>query len=240
MEKKYTKPREFNSQGYPQVKILKSNEYKFEIKILIAKIKILMASLSEYTPTWQQSFLFTSTDENDALFNRDTALFIEFFPYEKADKLHGDFKIKNLSAWCSIRLDQRFKASYSDAEFGVKSDSLLIETDGSLSSKTGEKLSASTGLKIVRNKCPKKMSFDLSILPVLESHFTEENVHMGVEPVYSQKKGYLKKLNVLIDDEENGKVDDVVVQKKPEAKASRDNGDFTKFLSMSGTVGSMN
>ncbi len=196
-----------------------------------------MATLKDSTPSWQQNFLFASTDENDALFKRDTALFIEFFPYEKIENNKTNFKIKNLVGWCSIRLDQRFKTSYSDAEFGVRPDSLLVETDGSLTTQKSEKLSASIGLKIIRNKCPKKMSFDLSILPWLESHFTEENVHMSIDPVYFQKKGYKKKLNVLIDeDERSSEVDGTVVQKKTEEKASRDNGDFTKFLTMSGTV----
>ena len=48
------------------------------------------------------------------------------------------------------------------------------------------------------------MTFDLTTLPVLTSHYTEENVHIGVDPVYLMKKGYSKKMNILsVDDLEN-------------------------------------
>lgn len=62
------------------------------------------------------------------------------------------FKIKDLSGWCALKLDQRFKVSINDSEFGVKSDSLLIEGDGSLTSQFSQKISVEIGLKIIRNK----------------------------------------------------------------------------------------
>ena len=50
--------------------------------------QILMACVKDFSPSWQQNFLFSSIEENDSLFTRDAALVIEFFPYEKSKFLN--------------------------------------------------------------------------------------------------------------------------------------------------------
>ena len=72
------------------------------------------------------------------------------------------------------------------------------------------------------------MTFNLNTLPVLNSHYTEENVHLGVEPLYLQKKGYLKKLNILMDEVEDEPPNNSVKKESQNNKSGRE--DFTKFL----------
>lgn len=76
-----------------------------------------MACAKGSEPTWQQSFLFSSTEENKSLFTRDVALVIEFFPYES--KLFANFEspLKVMPRQTSYSLDNGY--------IGQKNDILL-------------------------------------------------------------------------------------------------------------------
>ena len=99
----------------------------------------------------------------------------------------NNWELKHLLGYCTIKLDQRCKVSLLDPEalFGLSTEDLLVESDGSLTGQTSV-LTSNLAIKLLINKCPKKMPTDSSTLPTLNSHYTEENVRMGVDPIYLQ------------------------------------------------------
>lgn len=110
----------------------------------------------------------------------------------------------------------------------------MIEGDGSLASRFSKNISAEVGLKLVLNKCPKKMTFDLSNLSPLNSHYTEENAHIGVDPVYLQKQGFAKKLGIMAEHvEETIQHPTYKNYNDPPSVATND---FTMFLAKSSKV----
>ena len=62
--------------------------------------------------------------------------------------------MKNILGWSSIRLDQRCKISLTslNAEFGLRTESLMVDGDGSLVSQFTTNISIETSLKLIFNK----------------------------------------------------------------------------------------
>ena len=48
---------------------------------------MLLGSSKDFSPIWQQSFLFATSQENEILFNHESALIIEFYPFQKSEIL---------------------------------------------------------------------------------------------------------------------------------------------------------
>ena len=106
-----------------------------------------------------------------------------------------------------------------------------MEGDGSLAG-----VSAEVALQLVVAKCPRRMGFDLSTLPVLAAHHTQENEHVGVEAVYLQKQGCARKLDVLAE-----RVEETLRPPHPSYRGYREapalaTNDFTMFLAKASQV----
>ena len=108
----------------------------------------------------------------------------------------NNWELKHLLGYCTVKLDQRCKVSLLDPEamFGLNTENLLVESDSSLTGQTSV-LTSNLAIKLLIDKCPKKMTATVSTsLAVLNSHYTEKNVRMGVDPIYMQPS-IKKKLN---------------------------------------------
>ncbi|RMZ98244.1 coiled-coil domain-containing 33-like [Brachionus plicatilis] len=150
---------------------------------------VTLATRASSIPIWNHSFMFASKEEKDAMFNEklDAAIVIEFFAF-----INKMWSIKNLLGWCKIKLDQRCGDQLQEDKTmaGLRTEDMLIETDGSLVGQASKHLTAEVVLRMVPEKCPRKTlnSQTLASLPILDSYYYEDDIKKNIEPVYLQPK----------------------------------------------------
>lgn len=102
------------------------------------------------------------------------------------------WSIKKLLGWCKIKLDQRCgNQLQSDMTLeGLRTEDMLVETDGSLIGQASKNLTAETILRMVPEKSPKKTlnTKTPGSLPILDSFYFEDDLRKNIEPVYLQPK----------------------------------------------------
>ena len=92
--------------------------------------------------------------------------------------------------WCAIRLDERCRRSLENQSngFGLKTQYLLVEGDGALIAADSRSSTVEMALRIVADKHPKSTLrvTDTYHMQILNSHYTDENMRYGIDPVYLQ------------------------------------------------------
>ncbi|CAF0799674.1 unnamed protein product [Brachionus calyciflorus] len=150
-----------------------------------------LATRSSSIPVWNHNFNFISNEEKDSMFNEssDSGLVVEFYSFNKYNKT---WSIKNLLGWCKIKLDKRCSKQLEDDETksGLRTENMLVETDGSLAGQSSKNLTAEVVVRIVPDRSPRKIlnSVNSTNLPVLNSYYYEDEIKKNIEPVYLQTK----------------------------------------------------
>lgn len=102
------------------------------------------------------------------------------------------WSIKNLLGWVKIKLDQRCGNQLQSnlTLEGLRTEDMLVETDGSLIGQATKNLTAETILRMVSEKSPKKTlnSKTPGSLPILDSYYYEDDLRKNIEPIYLQPK----------------------------------------------------
>ncbi|CAF1270425.1 unnamed protein product [Rotaria sordida] len=157
-----------------------------------------LASKESKLPTWMHNYLFSHEHEKDNMFSNNSALVIEFYPFQTIAN-NPNWRIKTLHGWITIRLDTRTYDALtapSSAE-GMRTEGLLVESDGELVAENTKYLTAEVLLRLVSERHPGKnlLAYAASNLPILPSYYVEGVRHGGAPPVYMQvavpKKNFL-------------------------------------------------
>ncbi|CAF3623238.1 unnamed protein product [Rotaria sp. Silwood1] len=157
-----------------------------------------LASKESKLPTWMHNYLFSHEHEKDNMFSNNSAIVIEFYPFQPISN-NPNWRIKTLIGWITIRLDTRTYDALtapSSAE-GMRTEGLVVESDGELVSENTKYLTAEVLLRLVSERHPGKnlLAYAASNLPILPSYYVEGVRHGGAPPVYMQvtvpKKNFL-------------------------------------------------
>ncbi|CAF1959019.1 unnamed protein product [Rotaria magnacalcarata] len=157
-----------------------------------------LASKESKIPTWLHDYLFSHENEKDNMFSNNSALIIEFYPFQAISN-NPNWRIKSLVGWVAIRLDTRAYDALTapGSSEGVRTEGLLVESDGGLVSENTKFLTAEVLLRLVPERHPVKnlLAYTASNLPVLPSYYVEGVRQGGAQPLYmqvvSQKKVFL-------------------------------------------------
>lgn len=102
------------------------------------------------------------------------------------------WSLKNLLGWCKIKLDQRCgnQLQEDSTMAGLRTEEMLIETDGSLIGQAAKNLTVEAVLRMVPEKSPRKTlnSQTPGSLSVLDSYYYEDDIRKNIEPIYLQPK----------------------------------------------------
>lgn len=143
-------------------------------------------------------FLFSHENEKDNMFSNNSAIVIEFYPFQPINN-NPSWKIKGLIGWVAIRLDTRTYdalTATTSAE-GVRTDGLVVESEGELVPENSKYLTAEVLLRLISERHPVKnlVAYAASNLPILPSYYVEGIRQGGAPPVYLQvavpKKSFL-------------------------------------------------
>ncbi|CAF4222125.1 unnamed protein product [Rotaria sp. Silwood2] len=141
-------------------------------------------------PLWKHDFFFSHGDEKDNMFtNPNSALVFEFYPSQNiANSTH--WRIAGLLGWTAILLDTRLlnALSSSSAREGMRTEGLLINSEGDLTPESAKHLTAEVVLRLVTERHPTKnlLSPSSNNLPVLPSYYNQGIQQNDTEPVYVQ------------------------------------------------------
>jgi len=160
-------------------------------------------------------YLFSHDSEKDNMFSNNSAIVIEFYPFQTIAN-NPNWRIKDLLGWTAIRLDTRtFDAlTASSSSEGMRTEGklsfnfhliyfiekktgLLVESDGELVAENAKYLTAEVLLRLVSERHPGKnlVGYAASNLPILPSYYVEGIRQGGAPPVYMQvavpKKSFL-------------------------------------------------
>ena len=147
-------------------------------------------------------YLFSHESEKDNMFSNNSAVVIEFYPFQTiANNPH--WRINGLLGWVAIRLDTRTYdalTATSSAE-GMRTEGLLVESEGELVAENTKYLTAEVLLRLVSERHPGKnlVAYAASNLPVLPSYYVDGIRQGGAPPVYMQvtvpKKTFYRQYN---------------------------------------------
>ncbi|CAF1083815.1 unnamed protein product [Rotaria sordida] len=169
---------EFSFDGYPQLSL---------------------ASKRSKLPIWKHDFLFSHDIEKDNMFtHHNGALVFEFYPLQNIAN-STNWRISGLLGWTAILLDARLlnALSSSSAREGMRTEGLLVNSEGDLTSESSKYLTAEILLRLITERHPTKnlLSPSSNNLPVLPSYYNQGIQQNGTEPVYIQvpvpKKSFL-------------------------------------------------
>ncbi|CAF4933228.1 unnamed protein product, partial [Rotaria sp. Silwood1] len=160
---------EFSDDGYPQLSL---------------------ASKRSKRPIWKHDFFFSHDNEKDNMFtNPNSALVFEFYPLQNIGN-NTRWRIAGLLGWTTILLDTRLlnALSSSAAREGMRTEGLMINSEGDLAPETAKYLTAEVVLRLVTERHPTKnlLSSSGNNLPVLPSYYNQGIQQNGTEPVYIQ------------------------------------------------------
>mgnify|MGYP006892767629 CR=1 FL=1 len=126
--------------------------------------------------------------------DRNSAIVIEFYPYHNISN-NPNWRITGLLGSIGILLDTRSydALSSSIANDGMKTEGLVVESEGDLTADNAKYLTAEVVLRLVKERHPVKnlLTFHSENMPVLPSYHDQNTA----EPVYIQvavpKKSFL-------------------------------------------------
>ncbi|CAF3384139.1 unnamed protein product [Rotaria sp. Silwood1] len=141
-------------------------------------------------PIWKHDFFFSHDNEKDNMFtNPNSALVFEFYPLQNIGN-NTRWRIAGLLGWTTILLDTRLlnALSSSAAREGMRTEGLMINSEGDLAPETAKYLTAEVVLRLVTERHPTKnlLSSSGNNLPVLPSYYNQGIQQNGTEPVYIQ------------------------------------------------------
>lgn len=119
---------------------------------------------------------------------RGAALVIEFYPYHPIAN-HSNWRIAGLLGWVAVLLDQRsYDALTSTAAGnGLRTDGLMVESEGDLTADSGKYLTASLALRLIMERHPaKNLLYSNQELPILPSYQEQTTRQNNIDPVYKQ------------------------------------------------------
>jgi hypothetical protein len=130
--------------------------------------------------------------------NRTAAIVIEFYPFHNIAN-NTNWRITGLLGWIAVSLDSRSRDALtaSIAAEGMRTEGLVVESDGYLTAENSKYLTAEILLRLITERHPAKnlLAFGENNLPVLPSYYNESLRQNGNEPVYLQaqmvKKSFL-------------------------------------------------
>ncbi|CAF1586928.1 unnamed protein product, partial [Didymodactylos carnosus] len=161
--------------------------------------QLSLASKESKIPRWMHDFLFSRDHEKDNMFLNNSAFVLEFYPFRAVDN-STTWRIKDLVGWVAIRLDQRtYDALTAPGSVeGMRTEGLLVESDGDLIAESSKYLTAELLLKLVAERHPSKnlIAFNASNLPILPSYYVEGSrqsiyIQMPVAP----RRSFLPSIN---------------------------------------------
>jgi len=121
--------------------------------------------------------------------NRNTAIVIEFYPFHHISN-NTNWRITGLLGWIAILLNSRSQDALqsSFASQGMRTEGLLVESEGDLTADNSKYLTAEVFLRLVTERHPTKnlLAYSGNNLPVLPSYCDQNDRQNGVEPVYLQ------------------------------------------------------
>ncbi len=150
-------------------------------------------------PIWKHDFFFSHENEKDNMFtNRSAAIVIEFYPFNNISN-NTNWHITGLLGWMAILLDSRsYNAlTSSNASEGMRTEGLVVESEGDLTPSNSKYLTAEVLLRLVTERHPAKnlLTSPGNNLPVLPSYYDQDSLKNGIDPVYLQvaapKKSFL-------------------------------------------------
>jgi hypothetical protein len=134
-------------------------------------------------------YLFSHEQEKDNMFSNNSAIVIEFYPFQ-AIANNPNWRIKSLLGWVGIRLDTRTYDALTAASSieGMRTEGLLVESDGELVAENSKYLTAEVLLRLVSERHPAKnlVGYAASNLPILPSYYVDGIRQGGAPPVYMQ------------------------------------------------------
>ena len=119
---------------------------------------------------------------------RAPALVIEFYPYHPIAN-NDNWRITGLLGWVAVLLDQRSydALTSSAAGNGLRTDGLMVESEGDLTPDNAKYLTASIALRLIMERHPaKNLLFSNQELPVLPSYQDQTTRQNNIDPVYRQ------------------------------------------------------
>jgi hypothetical protein len=121
--------------------------------------------------------------------NRTSAFIIEFYPFHNISN-SPNWRITGLLGWVAIILDSRAHDALtsSSAAEGMRTEGLVVESEGDLMPDNAKYLTAEIVLRLVTERHPAKnlLAFSGNNLPVLPSYYNQNTRQDGMEPVYIQ------------------------------------------------------
>jgi len=134
-------------------------------------------------------YLFSHEQEKDNIFSNNFAIIIEFYPFQTISN-NPNWRIKGLLGWLAIRLDTRTYDALTSASAGegMRTEGLLVESDGELVAENSKYLTAEVLLRLVSERHPAKnlVGYAASNLPILPSYYVDGIRQGGAPPVYMQ------------------------------------------------------
>jgi len=125
-------------------------------------LKITFACKTSKILNWQQNFFFATDEEKKSIFSNKSALFIEFYFYEKIGEKFWKINQLDLFGWCKLKFDEKRKHLLlnDDVGLGFKSDLKLMEINETLvvPSSYGNKI-IQTALRFAKNEQVNCISF---------------------------------------------------------------------------------
>lgn len=151
--------------------------------------------------TWMHDYLFSHENEKDNMFSNNSALVIEFYPFESINN-NTNWKIRSLAGWVAVRLDTRTydALTATGSAEGMRTEGMVVESDGELVAENAKYLTAEVLLRLISERHPSKnlVGYAASNLPILPSYYVEGARQGGAPPVYLQvivpKKSFLPAL----------------------------------------------
>jgi len=134
-------------------------------------------------------YLFSHEQEKDNMFSNNSAIIIEFYPFQMIAN-NPNWRIKGLLGWLAIRLDTRTydALTSSSAGEGMRTEGLLVESDGELVAENSKYLTAEVLLRLIseRHSTKNLVGYAASNLPILPSYYVDGIRQGGAPPVYMQ------------------------------------------------------
>ena len=134
-------------------------------------------------------YLFSHENEKENMFSNNSAVVIEFYVFQSIAN-NPNWRINARVGWTAIRLDTRTYDALTapSSSDGMKTDGLVIESDGDLVVENSKYLTVEVLVRLVSERHPAKnlIAYSTGNLPILPSFLVEGVRQGGAQPVYMQ------------------------------------------------------